>query len=77
MTVSLTTLFGLAVMLPLAGLLVIWLYDEWRARKVRFVPTAAVMITCEICLFRFLCDKDARLARCPQCGSLTKARRSG
>jgi len=66
------TLIGLSVMLPLAGLLGLWLFDQWRARQKRFVPTAAVLVTCDICLHRFFCDKDERLVRCPRCGSLVR-----
>jgi len=70
MTVSLSMLIALAVLVPLGGLLALWLYDEWRARRVRFVPTTDVMVTCEICLHQFLCRKDEALPKCPQCGSL-------
>ena len=75
MTVSLSTLIGLYVMIPLACLLGFWLYDQWRQRLVSFVITRRIMISCEICLHKFYCDRDASLAECPQCGSLNKVDR--
>jgi hypothetical protein len=72
MTLSLQTLLGLYAMVPLAGILALWLYDEWRTRQAHFIPTRNVMITCDICLHQHFCDKDAVIVKCPQCGSLNK-----
>jgi hypothetical protein len=72
MTISVSMLIGLAVLLPLGGVLALWLYDERRFRRIRFVPTTDVLVTCEICLHQFTCSKDAQLPKCPQCGSLNE-----
>ncbi len=74
MSVSITTLISIYVTIPLAGLLCIWLYDEWSFRRSRIVPTTREMVTCETCLHQFFAREDERMPRCPQCGSLNKAR---
>jgi len=70
MSLSLQTILGVYAMLPLAGLLGLWLYDEWRLRRAPFVPTSEIMVTCDICLYQFFCEKDEKIVKCPQCGSL-------
>ncbi len=72
MTVSLPMLIGIYAMWPLAGILGLWLYDEWKFRRTPFVPSRKETVTCEICLHQFFCDKDTIIVRCPQCGSLNK-----
>lgn len=74
MPVTWATFVGVCVMLPLATLLGVWLYDEYWFHRRRFVPTTRVMARCDICLHQFLCDKDVRLSRCPQCGNLIRNR---
>jgi len=72
MSVNITTLICVYVTLPLAGLLCLWLYDEWTFRRSRKVATTQEMITCEICLHQFFAREGEILPRCPQCGSLNK-----
>jgi uncharacterized paraquat-inducible protein A len=69
MLVSLPLLIAVYVMVPLACLTLVWLYDAWRVKRRHFVPTTHVRIVCEICLHQFMADKDERLPKCPQCGS--------
>ncbi len=69
MMMSFPTLLALYVILPLACLMGLWLFEEWRVRRRHFVPTTHVRIVCEICLHQFMADKDEPLPKCPQCGS--------
>jgi len=72
MTVTIGTLIGIFTMIPLAGILGLWLFDEWKFWKTPFVPTKDISITCEICFHKFFCSKDEVIAECPQCKSLNK-----
>ncbi len=72
MTISIGTLIGLLAIWPMAAILALWLFDEFRLRKRPFVPSKKEMVVCEICLHKFFCDKDSIINKCPQCGSLNK-----
>jgi len=72
MTVSLGTLIGLLAMWPMAVILGLWLFDKWRLHKTPFVPSKKELVVCEICLYKFFCNKDIIINKCPQCGSLNK-----
>ena len=72
MTLSLGTLIGLLAVWPMAVILGLWLFDEWRLRKTPFVASKKELVVCEICLYKFFCDKDSIINKCPQCGSLNK-----
>jgi len=72
MTISLGTLIGLLAVWPMAVILGLWLFDEWKLHKTPFVPTKKEIVVCEICLHKFFCDKDEKIVKCPQCKSLNK-----
>ena len=72
MNISIGTLIGIFTMVPLACILGLWLFDEWKFWQTPFVPTQDVSITCEICSYKFICSKDDFIVECPQCKSLNK-----
>lgn len=72
MTISINTLIGLLAVWPMAVILGLWLFDEWQLYKTPFVPTKKEIVICEICLHKFFCEKDSKINKCPQCGSLNK-----
>ncbi len=72
MIVSVGTFLFLYVMVPLAILLGLWLYDRHGAQQETFMIAHRKMVTCDICLHKFYCDRDDVVAPCPQCGSLCK-----
>jgi len=72
MKISINTLIGLLAGWPMAVILGLWLFDEWKLHKAPFVPTKKEIVVCEICLHKFFCDKDAEIIKCPQCNSLNK-----
>ena len=71
-TVSINSLIALIALFSLSGLLIIWLFDEWKRRKSKVIPNKIITISCDICMTQINCDRDEKFVRCTACNSLIK-----
>lgn len=67
---SLPSVIGLLLILPMAFLAFLWLRDNQSREDRKTIPTTLVMVECDICLHRFTCHKDDAFVRCPRCNNL-------
>ncbi len=55
-------------------MLLLWLFQGYRKRGVKFRADHEYIWRCEICAHTYLHSKDERVSKCPQCGSLNVKR---
>ena len=68
--VDLSTAFFIYLALALTGLLVSWIYFEYRRKAKRFNPLEKMIFRCKICAHSYMIAKDETLSKCPRCGSI-------
>ena len=69
---SINVLIILITLITLPLLLLFWLYDERKHRKIKIVPNRIITINCDICMSKVNCERDEKFIRCPVCSSLIK-----
>jgi rubrerythrin len=57
------------VVILLAGLAVVAVYDEFRRKRFEPTPSEDHIFRCAKCAFVYTDDSDVDRSRCPQCGT--------
>jgi hypothetical protein len=70
---SLDAIIAAYVILLLAGLFALTLYDWQRERRFGPTPSDDRIFRCGRCSFVYTDDPDVDRSRCPQCGTLNEA----
>jgi rubrerythrin len=69
--VTLTALVAIYLLLFLAAVFLLWIFEEWNQRR-RERRALRYRLRCAICAFEFEDRSAALLPRCPRCGSLNE-----
>ena len=69
--VTLTALVAIYLLLFLAAVFLLWIFEEWNRRR-RERRALRYRLRCAICAFEFEDRTAALLPRCPRCGSLNE-----
>jgi uncharacterized membrane protein YoaT (DUF817 family) len=69
--VDISTAFFVYLAFSLGGLLVSWIYFEYRRKAWHFNPLEKMIFRCKICAHSYMIEKSESISKCPQCGTLS------